>query len=77
MFRVTHKGEGIDIADTIEGAREIVRGQPPGRYDVDEITAGPSPTDHTSSAGDISFDIRTGGSKMSRGRGRTHEGGLR
>ena len=50
MFRVTHKGEGIDITDTIEGAREIVRGQPPGRYDVDEITAGPFPTDHTSSA---------------------------
>jgi hypothetical protein len=28
-------------ADTIEGARSIVRGQPPGRHDVDEICAGP------------------------------------
>jgi hypothetical protein len=25
MFRVGHQGEGIDDADTIEGAREIVR----------------------------------------------------
>lgn len=41
MFRVSHRGEGIDDADTIEGAREIVRGQPPGRYEVDEIRAGP------------------------------------
>ena len=39
MFRVSHRGEGLDDADTIEGARGIVRGQPPGRYDVDEITA--------------------------------------
>ena len=41
MFRVTHKGEGLDDADTIEGAREIVRGEHPGRYDVDEISAEP------------------------------------
>lgn len=32
MFRVSGKGEAIDDADTIEGAREIVRGQSPGRY---------------------------------------------
>jgi hypothetical protein len=38
MFRVSHRGEGIDDADTVEGARGIVQGQPPGRYDVDEIT---------------------------------------
>src|SRR5262249_26779004 len=37
MFRVSHRGEGIDDADTIEGARGIVRGQSPGRYEVDEI----------------------------------------
>jgi hypothetical protein len=48
MFRVSHKGEGIDDADTIEGAREIVQGQPPGRYDVDEIRADPFPAGHTS-----------------------------
>jgi class 3 adenylate cyclase/tetratricopeptide (TPR) repeat protein len=40
--------EGINHADTIEGAREIVRGQPPGRYDVDEIRAAPFPSGHTS-----------------------------
>jgi hypothetical protein len=26
MFRVSHRGEGIDDAETIEGARLIVRG---------------------------------------------------
>jgi hypothetical protein len=50
MFRVSNKGDGIDDADTIEGAREIVRGQPPGRYDVDEIRADPFPSGHTSRA---------------------------
>jgi hypothetical protein len=39
MFRVSQRGEGIDDADSIEGGREIVRGQPQGRYDVDEIRA--------------------------------------
>jgi hypothetical protein len=39
MFRVSHRGEGIDDAESIGGARAIVRGQPPGRYDVDEIRA--------------------------------------
>jgi hypothetical protein len=43
MFRVSHKGDGIDDADTLEGAREIVQGRPPGRYDVDEIRAGALP----------------------------------
>ena len=28
MFRVSHKSDGIDDADSIEGAREIVRGEP-------------------------------------------------
>ena len=41
MFRVSHRAEGIDDADTIEGARRIVRGQPPGRYDVHEIRVPP------------------------------------
>jgi hypothetical protein len=46
-FRVSHKGEGIDDTDSIEGAREIVRGQQPGRYHVDEIRAEPLPSGHT------------------------------
>ena len=50
MFRVTHNGEDIDFDNTIEGAREIVRRQPPGRYDVDEITAEPFPSGHASRA---------------------------
>lgn len=48
MLRVIHQSEVIDDADTIEGARGIVRGQPPGRYDVDEIRADPLPSGHTS-----------------------------
>jgi hypothetical protein len=48
MFRISQRGEGIDDADTLEGAREIVRGQSPGRYDVDEIRAEPFPSGHTS-----------------------------
>jgi hypothetical protein len=42
MFRVSQQGDGIDDADTIEGAREIVRSQPSGRYDLDEIRALPA-----------------------------------
>jgi hypothetical protein len=48
MFQVSQRGEGIDDADTIDGAREIVRGHPPGRYDLDEIWSGPLPSGHTS-----------------------------
>jgi hypothetical protein len=48
MFRVSRKGEGIDAAGTVDGAREIVRGRPPGRYDGDEIRAKPFPPGHTS-----------------------------
>lgn len=48
MYRVSQRGEGIDDADTIEGARGVVCGQPPGRYDVDEIRADPLPSGHTS-----------------------------
>jgi hypothetical protein len=48
MFRVSHNGEGLDDADTIEGVRETVRCQPPGRYDVDEIRAKPFLSGHTS-----------------------------
>ena len=48
MFRVSHRVEGIGDADTIEGARGIVRDQPPGRYDVDDIRADPFSSGHTS-----------------------------
>jgi hypothetical protein len=48
MFRVTQRGKAIDDADTLHGARQIVQGQPPGRYDVDEIPADPFPSGHTS-----------------------------
>jgi hypothetical protein len=48
MFRVNHKGKGLGDADTIEGAREIVRGQRPGTYGVDETRADPFPSGHTS-----------------------------
>jgi hypothetical protein len=41
MFRVSHRGDGIDDVDSIEGARQVVRGQPPGRVDVDEIRVDP------------------------------------
>jgi hypothetical protein len=51
MSRVSHRGEGIDDADTIEGARQIVIGQPPGRYDIDEIRAHPFPSGHTADRG--------------------------
>ena len=38
MFRVSQRGEGIDDADTIEGGREIVPGQPTmGRFDLCEV----------------------------------------
>jgi hypothetical protein len=40
----------IGDADTIDGAREIVRGEEPGRYYVDEIKVYPFPSGHTSRA---------------------------
>jgi hypothetical protein len=48
MFRVTQRREGIDDADTLDGARAIVQGQPVGRYDIDEIRADSFPSGHTS-----------------------------
>ena len=48
MYRVSHRGEGLDDADAIEGAHQLVKGQPPGRYDVDDIRADPFPSGHTS-----------------------------
>jgi hypothetical protein len=41
MFQVSQNGARIGYAGSIEGAREIVRCEPLGRYDVDEISAEP------------------------------------
>jgi len=48
MFRVIHNDVWIGYAGSIEGAREIVRCERPGRYDVDEVRAGPSASGITS-----------------------------
>ena len=48
MLRVSRQSEAIDDADNIEGARVIVRDQPPGRYEVAEIRAEPFASGHTS-----------------------------
>jgi hypothetical protein len=39
MFQVRINGVWIGYAGSIGGAREIVRCEPPGRYDIDEIQA--------------------------------------
>lgn len=44
MFRISHRGEAIEDADTIDGAREIFRGQPSDRFDVDVIRSEPFPS---------------------------------
>jgi hypothetical protein len=49
MFRVS-SGENIGDAETIDGARELVRLEKPGRYHVDEIRADQFPFRHTSRA---------------------------
>jgi hypothetical protein len=41
----------MDDADTIEGAREIVRAGKPGRYHSDPIGAHPLPSGHMSRRG--------------------------
>jgi hypothetical protein len=48
MFRVGHRDEELDDSNTIEGTRQIDQGEPPGRYDVDEIRAKPFPSGQTS-----------------------------
>ena len=49
MFRVS-RGDMIGDAETIDGAREIVRAEKPGRYHVDEIRADPFTSGHASRA---------------------------
>jgi hypothetical protein len=48
MFRVSQRGQGIDDANAIEGARETVQDQSSGRYDLDEIRAERLPSGHSS-----------------------------
>ncbi len=43
MFRVRKNGVWIGYAGSISGAREIVRSEPAGCYDVDEVRADPIP----------------------------------
>jgi hypothetical protein len=49
MFRVS-RHDLIGHADTIDGVREIVRGQLVGPDDLNEIRADPFPSGHTSRA---------------------------
>jgi hypothetical protein len=62
-------GEGIGDAASIEGARAIVRGQEPGRYDEDEIQAEPFPSGPTSRSWGRLIQHSDGRSRMSSGRG--------
>jgi hypothetical protein len=43
MFQVRRSGVWIGYAGSIGGAREIVRCEPAGCYDIDEIRADPLP----------------------------------
>jgi hypothetical protein len=47
-FGSASAAKGSTTRTRIEGARQIVRGQAPGRFDVDEIRADPFPSGHTS-----------------------------
>ena len=49
MFRISHGDWGVD-SETLERAREVLRGEKPGRFQVDEIRADPFPSGHTSMA---------------------------
>ena len=71
MFRVSHRGDRIGDAETIEGAREIIRGQSPGRYDVDEIRTERFPSGRTSRAWGEWSVTRTGELRRTRGRGQS------
>jgi hypothetical protein len=49
MFRISQNGEEpiIDV-DTIEDTEPAIRSSEPGRYRIDEISADPLPSGHTS-----------------------------
>ncbi len=49
MFRISQNGqEPIVDVDSIEQIEPVIRSSPPGRYHVDEISADPLPSRHTS-----------------------------
>jgi len=47
MFRVSRGQSGFD-ADSLDQARERLRGEEPGLYRIDEIRADPFPSGHKS-----------------------------
>ena len=48
LFRIVDRdGEMLADADSMDGVTELVRNAPPGRYQVDEISAVPLPSGHT------------------------------
>jgi hypothetical protein len=73
-WEYSHRGEGIDDANAIEGDRGIVRSQPPGRYDVDEIRPEPFPSGHTSRQSDRLIRRLDGGIEDEPRRGQSDEG---
>ena len=49
LFRIDDRdGEMLADADSLDGVTEVVRKAAPGRYHVDEISAVPLPSGHTS-----------------------------
>jgi hypothetical protein len=49
MFRISRGDSGFD-SDTLEKVREVLRGEKPGRFHVDEIRAEKFTSAHTYSA---------------------------
>lgn len=48
FFRIVDRdGEMLAAAESLDGVTEFVRNAPPGRYHVDEISANPLPSGHT------------------------------
>ena len=47
MYRVSQNIEDVGAAETLEGAREIVQGAPPGRFVVVEERSEPFPSGNT------------------------------
>jgi hypothetical protein len=64
MFRLSQRGGGIDNATTIEGAREIIRDQPLGRYEADGILPDSFPSSHTSRRWELRSEGRTGSARL-------------
>jgi hypothetical protein len=48
MYRITGKYDFRKDVDRVQEIEPAIRSIPPGRYDVDEISADPFPSGHTS-----------------------------